>query len=60
MEEPPRYDVGYDRHLYHERNVVERFFGRIQQYRRVTTRFDKIAANYLGIVWLASITIMFA
>jgi hypothetical protein len=35
---------GADRHdwfLYQERNVIERYFGRIKQYRRVATRFDK-------------------
>ena len=54
--------VNYDRHRhrYRERNVVERFFGRIKQYRRVATRFDKKAAKYLGFVWLASINIMLA
>jgi len=61
---PPRSNrkavIRYDRHLYKERNVVERFFGRIKQYRRVATRFDKKAANYLGFVWLASIAIMLA
>ena len=50
----------YDRHLYQERNVVERFFGRIKQYRRVATRYDKKAANFLGFVWVASIDIMLA
>ena len=50
--------VGYDRHLYKGRNVVERFFGRVKQYRRVATRYDKKAANYRGFVWLASIQIM--
>jgi putative transposase len=61
---PPRRNrkapVGYDRHLYKERNAAERFFGRVKPYRRVATRFDKKAANYLGFVWLASIQIMLA
>ena len=30
--------IKYDRHLYRERNVVERFSARIRQYRRVATR----------------------
>ena len=61
---PPRRNrttaIEYDRHLYKERNVAERFFGRIKRYRRVATRFDKKAANYLGFVWIASITTMLA
>ncbi len=52
--------VEYDRHLYKERNVVERYFARIKQYRRVATRYDKKAANFLGFVWVASIEIMLA
>ena len=50
----------YDRHLYKERNVVERFFGWIKRFRRVATRYDKKALNYLGFVWLASINFMLA
>jgi putative transposase len=61
---PPRKNrtqpIEYDRHLYQERNVVERFFARIKQYRRVATRYDKKAANFLGFVWMASIAIILA
>ena len=61
---PPRKNrtepIEYDRHLYKERNAVERYFARIKQYRRVATRYDKKAANFLGFVWLASIAIMLA
>ncbi|MET4716377.1 hypothetical protein ABIF63_000483 [Bradyrhizobium japonicum] len=34
---------------------TERFFNRIRQCRRVATRYDKLAANYLAFVHLASI-----
>ena len=61
---PPRKNrlavIEYDRHLSKERNVVERFFGQLKQYRRVATRFDKKAANFLGFVWLAPISIVLA
>jgi putative transposase len=61
---PPRKNrtepIEYDRHLYKERNVVERYFARVKQHRRVATRYDKKAANFLGFVWLASIAIMLA
>jgi putative transposase len=61
---PPRKNrtqaIAYDRHLYKERNGVERFFGRVKQYRRVATRYDKKAANFLGFVWLAAIDILLA
>ena len=52
--------IEYDRHLYKERNVVERFFARIKQYRRVATRYDKKARNFLGFVWVASLGILLA
>jgi transposase len=37
------------------RNLVERFFNKIQQRRRVATRCDRLAANYLAFIQLASI-----
>jgi transposase len=39
------------------RNLVERFFNKIKQCRRIATRYDKLAANYLAFVKLASIRI---
>ena len=39
------------------RNLIERFFNKIKQCRRVATRYDKLAANYLAFVKLASIRI---
>jgi transposase len=42
-------------HLYRARNRVGRFFNRIKQCRRVATRYDRLAANYLAFVQLASI-----
>jgi transposase-like protein len=42
-------------HLYRARNLVERFFNKIKQCRRIATRYDKLAANYLAFNKLASI-----
>ena len=44
-----------DRVLYRERNVVERLVGWLKEYRRIATRYDKLAASYLAFVQLASI-----
>ena len=44
-------------HLYRARNLIERFFNKIKQCRRVATRYDKLAANYLVFIKLASIRI---
>ena len=61
---PPRRNrvtpIAYDRHLYKERNGVERFFGRVKQYRRVATRYDKKARNFLGFVWVAALDTLLA
>jgi transposase len=42
-------------YLYRTRNWVERLFNKIKHCRRVATRYDKLAANYLALVELASI-----
>ena len=47
----------YDQELYKLRNVIERFFHRLKQYRRVATRYDKYASRYLGFVYFAAILI---
>jgi transposase len=40
--------------IYRQRNMVERFFCKLKQFRRVATRFDKLARNFLAAVLLAS------
>ena len=44
-----------DRERYKDRNLAERFWGRIKQYRRVATRYEKTARNFLALVHVASI-----
>ena len=44
----------YDRQRYKHRNVIERFFGAIKRWRRIATRYDKKAPNFLGFAWLAA------
>lgn len=43
----------YSRVLYRTRNIVERFFNCIKHFRRVATRYDKLAGNYLAFASLA-------
>lgn len=40
--------------IYRQRNKVERYFCRLKHFRRVATRFDKLARNFLASVLLAS------
>jgi len=49
----------YDHHLYRERHLVECFINKIKHYRRIFSRFDKLASRYLGflkfvaaLIWL--------
>lgn len=43
----------YDKVRYRNRNQIERFFGRIKQFRRVATRYEKTLQNFAGFIWLA-------
>jgi transposase len=43
----------YDRGLYRTHNLVECFFNRIKHFRRVSTRYDKLADSYLVFASLA-------
>lgn len=43
----------FDKHIYKSRNLIERFFSRIKQFRRIATRYDKLAKSFLSFVHLA-------
>ena len=49
--------IVYDKHIYKERNLVERFFNKIKHFRRVATRYDKTALMFKTGVLLASIVL---
>ena len=44
----------YDTWLYRERHLIECFIGKIKHYRRVFSRFDKLASRYLAFLHLTS------
>ncbi len=44
----------FDRDQYRNRNVVERFFARLKQFRRIATRYDKLASRFASFVALAA------
>ena len=48
----------YDKHLYKERNLAERFINRIKQYRRVASRYEKTDRNFMGFVHVAAIMVL--
>jgi putative transposase len=42
---------------YRDRNLIERMFGRLKDFRRVATRYDKLARNFLSGVLIAAAVI---
>ncbi len=44
----------YDKEIYKERNLVERFFQKIKNFRRIATRYERLARNYLSMLQLAA------
>jgi len=56
---PPRrhrkYQHPYDKIAYKNRWGIEGFFAKLKQYRRIATRYDKLARNFLGFIKLAAI-----
>lgn len=44
----------YDAHLYKERHLVECFINKIKHYRRIFSRYDKLATTYLGFLHFVS------
>ena len=50
-------DLPFDRRLYKQRNVVERFFNRLKHFRAIATRYDKRDDNFEASITLAAIRI---
>jgi len=47
-----------DRERYKDRNLAERFWRRAKEFRRVATRYEKTARNFLAFVHLAAIMVL--
>jgi transposase len=50
----------FDRQVYKARNIIERTIGRLKDWRRIHTRYDKLAANFASAVAIAAILIGWA
>ena len=61
---PPKVNIAqpwsYDKEIYKHRNVVERFFNRLKDFRRAETRYDKRDDSFLAFVFVAAISISFS
>ena len=47
--------IRHDWKAYKKRNVVERCFGRLKDFRRIATRYDKLAANFFSAICFVAI-----
>lgn len=45
----------FDKYLYKERNIIERMFSKMKQFRGIATRYNKTAVSFLAFVQLAAI-----
>ena len=52
-----RHQPAFDRAAYRERNKVERLINRLKQSRRIATRYEKRAANYLAMITIGMVMI---
>ncbi len=50
-----RWKPCFSKRLYRERSLIERFFSKLKHFRRVATRYDKLAANFLAMIQLAEL-----
>ncbi len=44
-----------DRRAYRRRNLIERLFGRLKNWRRIATRYDRLARNYMAALALVAV-----
>jgi putative transposase len=49
--------IPYDKIIYKDRNLVERFFCKIKQFRRIATRYEKTAVSFAGMLCLVAAAI---
>jgi len=49
-----RQPIPYDKRMYRQRNLIERMFARLKDFRRIATRYDKLARNFLAGVLIAA------
>ena len=48
-------DDPFDSESYRRRNIIERTIGWLKEFRRIATRYEKLAMNYLGMISIAMI-----
>jgi len=51
--------INYDRTLYKQRHKVENMFGKLKDWRRVATRYDRCAHTFFSAICIAAIVIFY-
>jgi len=49
--------IEYDKALYKQRNLIERMFGRLKDWRRIATRYDRCAHTFFSAICIAATVI---
>ena len=49
--------IDYDKGLYKRRNLIERMFGRLKDWRRIATRYDRCAHTFMSAISIAATVI---
>jgi transposase len=49
-----RWKSCFSPYLYRQRSAIERVFGRLKDFRRIATRYDRLAVNFLAAICLAA------
>jgi transposase len=49
--------LSLDKHIYKERHLVECCFNKLKQFRRIATRYEKTARNFLAVITVAAIAL---
>ena len=47
-------ETGHDKQSYKDRNVIKRCYCRLKDFRRIATRYDKLARNYFSALCLVA------
>jgi transposase len=50
-----RWKSRFSPYLYRHRNAIERSFGRLKDFRRIATRYDRLATKFLAAVYIAAV-----
>ena len=51
--------IGYDKELYKQRHKVENMFGKLKDWRRIATRYDRCAHTFFSAILIAAIVIFY-